>query len=69
MIAAVMSPGMPSAIKGVSAPPSTALFDASGAMIPRGSPLPKLESFLAAFFAWSYDRMLAIDPPAPGRIQ
>ena len=53
MMAAVTSPGMPSAIMVISAPPSTALFELSGAMMPSGVPLPNSSGVLEAFLAWS----------------
>ncbi len=49
MIAAVTSPGMPSDISGVSAPPSTALFEVSGAITPSGLPVPKVSGSFEAF--------------------
>ena len=50
------------------APPSTALLELSGAIIPSGVPEPNFPGSFDAFFAWSYARMLATEPPAPGKI-
>ena len=53
MTAVVTSPGMPSAIRTISAPPSTALLELSGAMMPSGVPVPNFSGVFDAFFAWS----------------
>ena len=53
MMAAVTSPGMPSAISGVRAPPSTALLEVSGAITPSSTPVPNASGVGDAFFAWS----------------
>ncbi len=53
MIAVTTSPGMPSAIMVISAPPSVALLDDSGATIPSGTPLPNFSGRREVFFAWS----------------
>ena len=66
--AVTMSPGIPSAIIVIRAPPSVALLEDSGAMIPSGVPVPNFSGCLDAFFAWSYAKMLAMVPPAPGNI-
>ena len=46
-------PGMPNASVVMSAPPSFALLDDSGAMTPRTSPLPKPPLFLSVCRAWA----------------
>ena len=48
-----MSPGMPSAIIVMSAPPAVALLAASEAITPSGAPLPKRSGVGEAFFSWS----------------
>ena len=40
----------------------------SDAINPSGSPLPKFSLFFEALFASPYETMLAMLPPAPGRI-
>ena len=44
-------PGMPSAISGISAPPTVALLAASEATMPEGEPLPNSSGRLERFFA------------------
>ena len=51
--AVVTSPGMPKAIIMISAPPSTALLELSGAMMPSAMPVPNFSGCLEAFLAWS----------------
>ena len=51
MMAVTMSPGMPSAIMVMSAPPAVALLAASGAMMPSGVPVPKSCGRFDAFLA------------------
>ena len=48
-----VEPGMPKNMVGISAPPSLALFDASGAITPRTSPLPKFSVFFSVWAAWA----------------
>ena len=38
--AVIVSPGMPSVIIGISAPPTQALLEASGPVMPSGTPVP-----------------------------
>ena len=61
-------PGIPRHSVGIKPPPTVALFAVSDAIKPSGSPLPKLSLFLELLFASPYETMLAILPPAPGRI-
>ena len=49
--AVVPEPGTPNASMGTNAPPAAALFPASGAATPRGSPLPNVSSLLETFFS------------------
>ena len=53
MMAVAPSPGMPRVSTGIKAPPLTALFPASGAATPSGSPYPKFSLCLLHRLAWS----------------
>ena len=53
MIAVTMSPGMPSAIIMISAPPAVALLAASDGTIPSATPVPNISGVFDAFLAWS----------------
>ena len=66
--AVTISPGIPSAIIIINAPPAVALLAASGAMTPSYSPFPKFDLLGEAFFAWSYANIFEIEPPAAGKI-
>ena len=50
MTAVVTSPGMPSAIMVISAPPSVALFEDSGATMPSAMPVPNFFRVLGSLF-------------------
>ena len=49
--AVITSPGMPSAMSMMSAPPSVALFEDSGATMPSAMPVPNFSGVLEAFLA------------------
>ena len=53
MIAVTMSPGIPSAIMVISAPPAVPLLAASEAITPSGMPVPYFSGCFEAFFDWS----------------
>ena len=59
---------MPKQSVGIKPPPTVALFAVSEAIRPSGSPFPKFSLFLELLFASPYETILAILPPAPGRI-
>ena len=61
-------PGIPKQRVGINPPPTVALLAVSDAINPSGSPLPKFSLFFEALFASPYETILAILPPAPGRI-
>ncbi len=66
--AVTLSPGIPSVSIGMNAPPTAALFAASGAITPSTAPSPNGRcGFLTVLRAWSYASSAAISPPAPGR--
>ena len=46
-----VSPGTPKQSIGIRAPPVVPLFEASGAAIPSGTPVPNLSPLLESFFA------------------
>ena len=51
--AVTASPGIPNAMIVTSEPPTLALFEASEAMMPSGTPLPNASGRFENFFAWS----------------
>ena len=53
IMAVTMSPGMPSAIMVMSAPPAVPLLAASEAMTPSGIPVPYFSGCFDAFLDWS----------------
>ena len=59
-------PGMPSVSMGICAPPTTALLQTSGAMMPSIAPVPNSSGFLEKRFTSLYATNMAIFPPAPG---
>ena len=61
-----MSPGTPSASKGMSVAPQVPLFPASDAATPSISPLPKFSGFFEVRWASLYDRKADGAPPMPG---
>ena len=61
-------PGIPRHKVGTNPPPTVALFAVSDAINPSGSPFPKLSLFFEDLFASPYETILAILPPAPGKI-